>query len=194
MLGADWRSALSLSRNGDRMTHAGRRLVVLCAVAAMVAGVSSCKVLQRATSTTQPLTTAVANADVLAPSGADACPFAASDVAGALGGQWTVSSLPSGGCTYANGGRSIQVSTVPLPKGAASRTEALARLRRSCAAGSLKMIGAVAFVCRQDTLVEAVATSGDHLLVLCTAAGQEATQLPVVRAQLTALLAREVRG
>lgn len=193
MLGADLRSAPSLSRNGDRMTRAGRRLVVLCAVAAVAACVSSCKVLQRATSATRAFTTAVANADVPAPSGVDTCPLAASDVAGALGGTWTVSSLASGGCTYASGGRSIQASTVPLPTNAAGRTAALARLRNSCAAGSLETIGAAAFVCRQDTLVEAVTVSGDHLFVVCTAVGQDPAQLRAERDELATLLGRVAR-
>jgi hypothetical protein len=151
-------------------------------------------VLQRAASSTRALTTAVANADVPEASGAGACPFAARDVASALGGRWTVSSLPSGGCTYANGVRTILVSTVPLPREATGRTAALARMRGSCAEGSLKKISTAAFVCRQDSLVEAVAVTGDHLVVLCTAAGSAAAQLPVVRDQLAALLAREVRG
>jgi hypothetical protein len=176
------------------MTRAGRRLVVLCAIAAVVASVSSCKVLQRATSTTRALTTAVANADIPGPSSTASCPFAAHDVSRALGGQWTVSSLPSGGCTYANGGRTVLVSTVPLPKDTTGRTAALARMRASCAAGSLKAITEASFVCRQDSLIEAVAVAGDHLVVVCTAAGQDAAQLPVLRDELAALLAGEVRG
>src|SRR5215468_4297731 len=198
MLAADWRSALSLRTaalpNGDRMTRVGRRVVVLCALPALVASLCSCKVLQRATSSTRALTTAVANAEVPEAPGTSGCPFAARDVSGALGGQWTVSSLPSGGCTYAKGGRTILVSTVPLPHNAAGRTAALARMRNSCAAGSLTMITAAAFACRQDSLVEAVAVAGDHLVVLCTAAGEDAAQLPAVRDQLATLLAREVRG
>jgi hypothetical protein len=174
------------------MTCAGRRLAVLCAVLAIGVSVSSCRVLQRA-SATRALTTAVANADVPGPSSTAACPFAAHDVARALGGQWTVSGLPSGGCTYASGGRSILVSTVPLPTDAAGRSAALSRMRGSCAAGSLKTISATAFACRQDSLVEAVAVAGDHLLVMCTAAGPDATQLPGLRDQLATLLAREVR-
>ena len=67
-------------------------------------------------------------------------------------------------------------------------------MRNSCAAGSLTMITAAAFACRQDSLVEAVAVAGDHLVVLCTAAGEDAAQLPAVRDQLATLLAREVRG
>jgi hypothetical protein len=176
------------------MMRAGHRLAVLCAVAAVVVSVSSCKVLQRATSNNRALTTAVANADVPGPFNTAACPFAARDVAGALGGKWTASSLPSGGCTYAKGGRTILVSTVPLPRDAAGRTAALARMRGSCAAGSLKRITTQAFVCQQDSLVEAVAVAGNHLVVLCTAADQDAAQLPVLRDQLAALLAREVRG
>jgi hypothetical protein len=176
------------------MTRAGRRLVVLCAVAAVMASVSSCKVLRRSEATAGALTTAVANADVPGPSSTAACAFPVGDVAHALGGRWTVSSLPSGGCTYADGGRTILVSTVPLPKSAAGRTAAFVRMRGSCAAGSLKTISAAAFVCRQDTLVEAVAVAGDHLVVLCTAAGQNAAQLPVLREQLAALLSREVRS
>lgn len=175
------------------MTRAGRRLVVLCAIAAVVASVSSCRVLQRAAPTTPALTTAVANADVPGPSSTAACPFAARDVSRVLGGQWTVSSLPSGGCTYANGGRTVLVSTVPLPKDAAGRTAAFARMRGSCAAGSLKTISEAAFVCRQDSLVEAVAVAGDHLVVVCTAAGQDAAQLPALREQLAALLGRVPR-
>lgn len=102
--------------------------------------------------------------------------------------------MPSGGCTYADSGRTILVSTVPLPKNAAGRTAAFTRMRGSCAAGSLKTITAAAFVCRQDSLVEAVAVAGNHLIVLCTAAGQGAAQPPVLRDQLAALLAREVRS
>ena len=176
------------------MTRAGHRLAVLCAAAAVVASLASCKVLQRATPATAPLTTAVANAEVAGPSNTAACPFAPRDVAGAIGGKWTVSSLPSGSCTYANGGRTILVSTVPLPHDTAGRIAALARTRGSCAAGSLKTITAAAFVCQQDSLVEAVAVAGDHLVVLCTAADRDATQLPALRDQLAALLAREVRG
>jgi hypothetical protein len=188
MLAADCRSALSLGRNEGRMTRAGRRLVVLCAVPAVVAALSSCKVLQRANSTSRALTTAVANADVPGPTSTASCPFATREVARALGGRWTVSSLPSGGCTYASGARTVLVSTVPLPKNAAGRSAALARMRGSCAAGSLKTITAQAFACRQDSLVEAVAVAGNHLVVLCTAAGQDAAQLPALRDQLAALL------
>ena len=99
-----------------------------------------------------------------------------------------VTSLPSGGCTYTSGARTVLVSTVPLPKSAAGRNAALARMRGSCAAGSLKTITAEAFACRQDSLVEAAAVAGNHLVVLCTAAGQDAAQLPVLRDQLAALL------
>lgn len=193
MLGAVLRSALLLTRNGDRMTRDARRLLVFGAAAVLAACVSSCKVLQRASSASRALTTAVANANVPAPSDTHACPLSARDVAGALGGKWTVSSLPSGGCAYADGARSIQASTVPLPKDAAGRTAALARLRGSCTAGSLETISGAAFACREDTLVEAVAVVGGHLLVVCTPLGPDPARLPAERDELATLLAHLAR-
>jgi hypothetical protein len=171
------------------MTRAGRRLVVLGAVLAASAGVSGCKVLRRADSLPGESTTAAANAlDV--PTGGDpsTCPIGAAAFDAALGGPWKVSSLPSGGCNYRHDDRTILVSTVPLPTDAAGRRAALARARKPCDAGSARMLRSDAFVCQQDTLVEAAAVSGDHLLVLCTAAGPDAAQVPAIRVQLSRLV------
>jgi hypothetical protein len=46
-----------------------------------------------------------------------------------------------------------------------------------------------AFVCRQHTLVEAAAISGNRLLVLCTAAGSDDAALADVRSELRTLIA-----
>jgi hypothetical protein len=171
------------------MTRAGRRLVVLGAVLAASAGVSGCKVLRRADPLPGESTTAAANA-LDGPTGdPSTCPIGAAAFDAALGGRWKVSSLPSGGCNYMHDDRTILVSTVPLPKDAAGRRAALARARKPCDAGSARMLRSDAFVCQQDTLVEAAAVSGDHLLVLCTAAGSDATRLPASRVQLGKLVA-----
>src|SRR6266536_3425545 len=169
------------------MTRAGRRLAVLGAVLAVAASASACKVLRRA-SAPSALTTAAANA-VQVPAAGD-CPFDVAVVDAAVGGRWTVSGLPSGGCTYTRGSRTILVSAVPLPTDAAGRQAALARVRNSCDAGSTKPVRVDGFVCRQDSLVEAATIFGDHLLVLCTAAGPDAAQVPGIRAQLATLLSR----
>jgi hypothetical protein len=171
------------------MTRAGRRLVVLGAVLATSAGVSGCKVLRRAESSAGSATTAAANALDL-PAGGDpsSCPISAAAIGTALGGRWTVSGVPSGGCNYTNGDRTVLVSTVPLPKDAAGRDAALARVRKPCDAGSTTLLPGHAFVCRQDMLVEAAAISGDHLLVLCTAAGSDATRAADIRTRLGTLV------
>lgn len=176
------------------MTRAGRRLVVLGAVLATSAGVSGCKVLRRADPSPGESTTAAANA-LAVPTGGDpsTCPIGAAAIDAALGGPWKVASLPSGGCNYTHADRTILVSTVPLPKDAAGRVAALARARKPCDAGSARMLRSDAFVCRQDTLVEAAAISGDHLLVLCTAAGSDATQVPAIQSQLSKLVATVAR-
>jgi len=176
------------------MMRAGRRLVVLGAVLALAASASACNVLKRADTKPSPLTTAAANA-VQAPAAGDvdACPFAATDVDAVLGGRWTVSNASGGGCNYTGGGRTILVSTVPLPKGAQARQAALARVRKPCDAGSTQTLAASeagAFACQQDTLVEAATIAGDHLLVLCTAAGSDPAQVPGIQAQLGDLLSR----
>ena len=174
------------------MTRAGRRPVVLCAVLAVAASVSGCKVLQRADTVPSPLTTAAANAlQAPASTGSGTCPFGAGAVDAAFGGGWTVSSLPTGGCNYTRSGRSILVSTVPLPKDAKGRAAALTRVRKPCDSGSTQTLTDAApgsFVCRQEALVEAATISGDHLLVLCTAAGSDAAQVPAIQAQLGALI------
>jgi hypothetical protein len=173
------------------MTRVGRRLVVLCAVLGVAASVSGCKVLQRAESTAGPSTTAAANAVEASSAGsARDCPLDAAAVASALGGRWRVASLPSGGCNYTSGGRTILISTVPLPRDAAGRIAALARVRRPCDATSTESLPAGAFVCQQDSLVEAAAISGDHLLVLCTAAGTGAGQVAGIQSQLRTLVTR----
>src|SRR5882762_998123 len=139
------------AERGIAMTRAGRRLVVLGAVLAVAASVSACNVLKRADTTPGPLTTAAADA-VEAPAAGDVgtCPFAATDVDAVLGGRWTVSNAPGGGCNYTGGGRTILVSTVPLPKGAQARQAALARVRKPCDAGSTQTLAASeagAFAC-----------------------------------------------
>ncbi|HEY3714952.1 MAG TPA: hypothetical protein VGL39_10535 [Jatrophihabitantaceae bacterium] len=180
------------------MMRAGRRLVVLGAVFAVAASVSACNVLKRADTTPSRLTTAAANA-VEAPAAGDvgACPFAATDVEAILGGRWAVSNAPSGGCNYTADGRTILVSTVPLPQGAQARQAALARVRKPCDAASTQTLagaGPGAFVCQQDTLVEAATISGDHLLVLCTAAGSDPAQVPGIQAQLGDLVSGASRA
>lgn len=172
------------------MTRAGRRLVVLGAVLATSAGLSGCKVLRRADPSPGDSTTAAANALADPAGGGDpsTCPIDADAINAVLGGTWQVSSLPSGGCNYTHDGRSILISTVPLPKDAAGRAAALARARKPCDAGSAKLLSDDAFVCRQDTLVEAAAISGHHLLVVCTAAGTDATKVPGIRSQLGTLV------
>lgn len=150
---------------------------------------SACKVLQRADSTSGAPTTAAANAVAMPAAGnTAACPLRPSDVDHALGGRWTVSSLPSGGCNYTRGGRTILVSTVPLPNDAAGRVAALAQVRKPCDAGSTQALPVGAFVCRQDALLEAAAISGDHLLVMCTVAGSDAAKVPGIQAELRALI------
>lgn len=171
------------------MTRAGRRLVVLGAVPAVAVSLSGCKVLQSADSTSAPPITAAANAVAVPPAGSTAaCPLRPSDVDAALGGRWTVSSLPSGGCDYSRDGRTILVSTVPLPKDAAGRVAALAQVRKPCDAASTLSLPMGAFVCRQDTLLEAATISGDHLLIMCTVAGSDTAQLPGRQAQLRTLV------
>src|SRR5689334_11698901 len=173
------------------MTRVGRRLVVLCAVLAVASSASACKVLQRAESTTSAATTAAANAvDAPVAGSARGCPLGSDAVASALGGRWTVASRPSGGCNYTSGGRTILISAVPLPKDAAGRVAALARVRHPCNPNSTESLAAGAFVCEQGSLVEAATSSGDHLLVLCTAAGTDAAQVPGIRKQLQTLVAR----
>jgi hypothetical protein len=177
------------------MTRAGRRLVVLGAVLATCAGVSGCKVLRRADPTPGESTTAAANA-LAVPTGGDpsTCPIGAAAIDAALGGPWKVSRRPSGGCNYTHDDRTILVSTVPLPKDAAGRRAALVRARRTCDAGSAQTLRAGAFVCRQDMLLEAATIAGDHLLVLCTAAGPDATQVPAIRIQLGKLVSAVAAG
>jgi hypothetical protein len=172
------------------MTRAGRRLVVLGVVLATSAGLSGCKVLRRADPSPDDSTTAAANALAGSPASGDAssCPIDADAISAVLGGRWQVSSLPSGGCNYTHEGRSILISTVPLPKDAAGQQAALARARKPCDAGSAKLLRGDAFVCRQDTLLEAAAISGHRLLVVCTAAGTDPTKVPGIRAQLGTLV------
>lgn len=176
------------------MTRAGHRLVVLGAVLATGAGLSSCKVLHKADAAGAS-TTAAGNALDL-PAGGDPadCPIGAAVVDAALGGTWKVSSLPSGGCNYTHGNRTILVSTLPLPKQAAGRRAALDRARHPCDAGSARMLGGDAFVCRQDALLEAATIAGDRLLVLCTAAGPDAAQVPAIQNQLGTLVAAAATG
>jgi hypothetical protein len=153
-------------------------------------------VLQRADPAPNPLTSAAANA-LAAPTGSGPCPFAAGAVDAVLGAGWTASSLPTGGCSYTRGSRSILLSTVPLPTDAKGRDAALTRVRKPCDAGSTRpLAGAVpgSFVCRQDSLVEAATVSGDHLLVLCTAAGPDPAQVPARQTQLGALLEAAAAG
>jgi hypothetical protein len=168
------------------MTRAGRRMVVLGAILATAASLSACKVLRRAESTPGALTSAAADAGTPRAAG---CPLAAAFVDTALGGEWAVSSLPTGGCHYTRADRTILVSAVPLPKEAAGRRAALAQARKSCDAGSTQSVQMNAFVCRQDTLVEAAAISGNRLLVLCAAAGTDDAALADVRSELGTLIA-----
>ncbi len=179
------------------MTRARRRVVVGFVVAAMASSVSACKVLQRAESPTSGSTATTAasgNAmDQPADSGdVSTCPFSAGEVSAALGGQWTVASLPSGGCNYAQGTRTILVSEVPLPKDARGRHAALAQTRRPCDAGSAQSVASSrdAFVCRQGTLLEAATISHGRLVVVCADAGTDPTAVPGIRAALGALVAR----
>lgn len=169
----------------------GRRLVVLCAVLAVAASVSACKVLRRAESSTSAATTAAANAvDEPVAGSAGGCPLGSDAVASALGGRWTVASRPSGGCNYTSDGRTILISTVPLPKDAPGRVAALARVRRPCNAHSTEVLPGGAFVCEQGSLVEAATVAGDRLLVLCTAAGADTGLVSGIRTQLRTLVGR----
>jgi hypothetical protein len=175
------------------MTWAGRRVVVLCAVTALVSSVSACRVLERGAQATNGAAPAAADAlDMPVVDGGGSCPFTASEVTGALGGAWSISSLPSGGCSYAQGARHILASEVPLPRGADGRHTALAQTRRPCDAGTAQPVASApgAFVCQQGTLVEAVTVAGGHLVVVCTAAGPDPAKVPGIQTMLSTLVAR----
>jgi hypothetical protein len=192
MLGADLRWAAAEPKRGSQMTRAGRRLVVVAAVAAVAVAVSACKVLQRSAPTSGALTAAVADAPVPGADGdgdTPTCPLGPAEVSAALGGVWAVSSRPSGGCDYTYGGRTILVSTVPLPGDAAGHAAALARVRQPCDAGSTQVLPVGGFVCRRDTLFEAATVAGDRLLVLCTSAGSDPAQARGLQVRLGTLLA-----
>ncbi len=176
------------------MTWARRRVLIVCVAIVVTGGVSACKVPHRLASQSADTSVAATSDQIEAVGGGDVsrCRFSAGDVSAALGGVWTVTSLPSGGCTYSKDGRTILVSEVPLPRDHAARTAALAQSRRPCDTGSAQQLAraAGAFVCRQGTLVEAATIAGDHLVVAYTAAGSDPAQLPGIRESLTRLLAR----
>jgi hypothetical protein len=141
------------------------------------------------------MTAAAAAADGLdaaAEGDAATCLFSAGEVSEVLGGRWTVSSLPSGGCNYSQNSRSILVSEAPLPRDARGRQAALVQTRKPCDAGSAQSVASVpdAFVCRQGTLLEAATIVAGRLVVVCTEAGSNPAEVPGVRAALGALLAR----
>jgi hypothetical protein len=124
--------------------------------------------------------------------GSGPCPLTADAASHGLGGTWTVTSLPSGGCNYSQGSRTILISEVPAPKDKKGRAAALAQTRKPCDVGSTEVVSAVgeAFVCRQGTLVEAATIAGGRLVVVCTAAGTDPAQLPEIRTSLRTLLAQ----
>ena len=174
------------------MTCAGRRVMVICVVAAVASSVSACRVLQHAESPTSSASITAAGLPIApsTPGDAASCPFSADEVSASLGGAWVVSSLPSGGCNYTQGSRTILVSELPLPKDARGRHAALAQTRKPCDAGSTVAVPgpAEAFVCRQGTMVEAAAVAEGRLVVACTEAGSDPARLPGIRAALCALV------
>ncbi len=177
------------------MTCARRRVLVVFVTAAMASSVSACRVLQHAASPSNAPVTAAGDGlgDESGAGDTADCPFDAGEVSSALGGQWTVTSLPSGGgCNYTQGTRSILVSDVPLPKDVRGQHAAMAQTRKPCDRGSAQAVapGRDAFVCRQGTLLEAVTTSGGHLLVVCTEAGSDPVEATNIRAALGKLVAR----
>jgi hypothetical protein len=194
MLGPDLHRSTAAPRNGEMgMTWAGRRVTVVCAVIAVASSVSACRVLERGAQAVNGSPTAAADTlDMPVVDGGGSCPFTAAEVSGALGGTWSMSSLSSGGCSYAQGARRILASEVPLPRDADGRHSALAQTRRPCDPGSEQPVpnAPEAFVCQQGTLVQAVTVSGGHLVVVYTAAGPDPAQVPGIQTMLSTLLAR----
>ena len=167
------------------MTFA-RRVLVVCAVIAVGASASACKVLRRAADPSREPTTAAANAHDV-PAAPGSCPFTTAQVGQAFGGRWTASGLSGGGCSYRQRARTVVISAVPLPRAATSRQAALDRIRKACDPGSAQPVGSGGFVCRQDALVEAATIAGNRLLVLCSTAGTDAAQASALRNALGTL-------